>query len=286
MKLSFFNYLLLLAMSVLSTNCGKAPSADSVNSVNSTPVQKKFSAIIGGQVVDYDDPIRKRTVFVGDTDNTNQVCAGAIISQRLILTAAHCLKKSARNPKEASNYKIAFLLNFRDKSPEHFQVRNVVAAIPNENYASRRQLPKDQLDIGLVKIEGTIPTGYEVPQIAGSSSELNSGAKIALAGYGKFDPNQDTDVNLRSVEKTIEDSHFSETEFSIDQHDSKGACHGDSGGPSFLVDGGMLKLIGIARGGYDVGDINNPSCQKYMVYTKVSAIWNWIKNTAASVSSL
>jgi secreted trypsin-like serine protease len=225
--------------------------------------------IIGGTLVPAGDPVAATTVLVTDG---NFICTGSLIDTDMVVTAAHC---TAAN---VADLKIVFATDFNSISQG--EVRPITGLQANPGWQGEQATGADQHDIALMRINGSLPTGYHPAQLldASASAALRKGDTTLLAGYGITNAStQDGAGVLREVEVPIS-KQLGQTEVILDQRKGKGACHGDSGGPAFTTDG---RLWGVTNRGYP--DNAPDDCAHYAVYTRIEAYADWISATETAL---
>lgn len=242
-----------------------------------------FNTIIGGQDVQQGDAVQANTVLVVGKDGEDTfICSGSIIDKDIVLTAAHCLGTDG-----LAKVVVVFRTSIQSQGP-------VVQV------TDRRRMPDfldragnqdtDWHDLALVKLASPIPAGYSVAKFLPSKDMLKTGTTVTLAGYGittpVADPNGQSDGGagtLRKVDVSVTNAAYGDTEFLVSETNSKGACHGDSGGPAFVKSGSNLFLMGVASRLTEKdrvannGDVGDFSCSVEMVYTNALAQMDWIR---------
>lgn len=220
--------------------------------------------IVGGTLVNEDrDGFAKTVVALYDV-SSGALCTGSIISQNMVLTAAHCIPSNANN---------LFLIFGADVRSSARQIRRANAAVVHPLWSSRHNEIKNTGDIAMVRFDGGLPAGFHAAQVLSDARVLTVGKPVLLAGYGITNASTQAGAGvLRKVAVTIEDPQFSVTEVSLKQN-SRGACHGDSGGPAYVVVNGQPLLFGVtSRGNNDPFD----SCLVGSVYTSIPAQMSFV----------
>ena len=229
------------------------------------------TGILGGDTVAADQPAAKHVALLRATNGKDEyICTAVLIARNTVLTAAHC----------GADLQQGELLFSTDLSTDEEDLRRPVVEVhvqPKFGQTMQRlqdgQAPrglKNWGDLAILKFSGRTPRGFRSVQI-GDGTQLSDGQTVLLAGYGQSnttDPN--SAGQLRQVEVRIKKANYSKDEFTVDQSEGEGACHGDSGGPAFVTDKGKLYLVGITSR----GTANN--CQREGIYTRVSPFVDWI----------
>lgn len=257
--------LTIYLLSACSQSPGTNPEENSNNSVDSSTEE----LIIGGKQVTKKSEIAKTTVSLINTEQ-GTLCTGSILSDEVVITAAHC---ADGNPK---NMQISF-------GPKSFgvAVRPVSEYRVSPVWMVRHDQEKNNGDIALIRFTGGVPESFHAVSVMKNSHKLSDGESVTLAGFGISNGVTGAGSGkLRSVDVKIDDAQYSATEVSIDQTKHKGACHGDSGGPAFVQgNDGEILLWGVTSRG-----INDPldHCAGDSIYTKISPYTRWINSVTRS----
>ncbi len=230
------------------------------------------SYIIGGQEVVATDPIQASTIGIFDPSpdgRSGALCTGTLIRKDMVVTAAHCLSNSGRNPT---------LIFGPDLHSPMATRREAEAVAINPKWKTNAGKGMDQGDIAIVKFAGGLPRGYKAVPTLSADKDIKAGAEVTLAGYGISNAQTKTGSGkLRRTEVSILKNRIGKSEMILDQAHGRGACHGDSGGPAFLRQGRKLVLAGVTNRGYPAHAPDD--CAHQVVYTKLPAYRSWIKKS-------
>ncbi len=226
-------------------------------------------------------------------------CTASAISTQFILTAAHCLKglTVAEDQTPDSVYIILSNKPWKSKfNPKLWYAAEKIYVHPKYKKTESGGSPDD---IALIKLKKPLPQDY-VTELA-RLSDLNSSMVMTLAGYGmrsnlKNLSEAETKKNLGElfqVTKVISSYDINQLTIQIDQHDQKGICSGDSGGPGLIYNPDLEKYmtIGVVSGNRwftDDKEIFDPEnkldCFGFAVYTNVMnpIYYDWIQKIIIS----
>lgn len=203
--------------------------------------------IVGGEPALSDGQIARTTVMIiGQLEKSQYICTGSILDKDMIVTAAHCLK--------AKPEKLRLVFGTETR---------VVDGYIRAKYD----------DIGLIRVHGGIPSVFQPAKLF--SGSLRAGDPVIVAGFGITNAKTGSGAGtLREAEVKIE-SALGETEVLIDQSVGRGACHGDSGGPAYAINGNQLLLWGVISRAYS--EMADDDCAHGVVYLRIAAFDSWIR---------
>jgi len=244
----------------------------------------KDSRIIGGS-----DTLPHSWNWIAYLELNGKKCAGSILNNEWILTAAHCVYPRLYPPAIA-------IINVHDLSNlKDSKTYKIIDAIIHENYDFKQH----DYDVALLKVEKMVLDRKKsnivcLPQAKTKPSEDISAEHCFVGGWGDrlahkpresstFASKHDFPGILQSVkvnilpDKTCQNAYknnfHAETELCAGgkYNLGKDACQGDSGGPLICLKNNEPILVGIVSWGYGCGQKEYPG-----VYTRVSKFMNWI----------
>ncbi|XP_040191811.1 mast cell protease 1A-like [Rana temporaria] len=198
------------------------------------------------------------------TGNTYKRCGGILISEDVVLTAAHC---------NDTNMQVILGAHNIMSKENSWQVIKVCKMVPHHEHE------KPGNDIMLLKLrEKAVLNRYVLPlPINHTERKVKPGNVCSVAGWGRYKVyNNDEAPTLRKVDVKVVSAEICSKTFpkidvkkficAGDPQEEKYAYNGDSGGPLFCG----KDLQGIVQGG------DKPPTG---LYTKVSSHVKWIKQT-------
>lgn len=265
---------LFLSLSLLSA-C--SPQAFHVHNGSEVP------SIVGGQVVE--NEIFAKHVVALYNQKSSVLCTATLITKNVLLTAAHCA-----NIDKATDYFVFFT-----KSPRYDRDVIFRRVIDIRIFDYNPEAVRNRRDLALVRFQGELPAGYE-PMPLPTAQDLKGMGKIFYAaGYGTVTAREDLgdrqSGTLRYTQLQIMEGRISPqlSQFTVDQADGRGICHGDSGGPAFIKLNGRRILIGVASAVYalDKNAKKNPGfdmCRQNSIYISTFYYLDWIRKTSAALA--
>ncbi|XP_039451329.1 trypsin-2-like [Culex pipiens pallens] len=235
-------------------------------SINPTNSRK----IVGGFQIDISEvPYQVSLQWYG-----RHACGGSIISERWILTAAHCMDDNL----DPATHQV------RVGSTEHADGGRLVPVLSihvHPNYDDRDL----QFDYTLLELDETLEFGETVQPIELATEEPKDGELSLVSGWGQTQNEEESRDLLRAVVVPIVDRTRCGEAYRVDfetlpesmicagdwEQGGRDACYGDSGGP-LVVDG---KLAGIVSTGDGCAKPGAPG-----IYANVVTVREWIREVS------
>jgi len=249
--------------------------------------------IVKGQRVEPEDPIAAHTVSIMDPNpDIGQYCTAVVLARDVLLTAAHCFNDKSRrayalfstayNPKLNMKQqplikirRIAVHAEYSQEKGDAYDEKILNAERPDQLVSPGRPL----YDIALAYLDQKIPDSYQPAPLAGRNADLVNG-EITTAGFGCTSTNCRGKNNiLRKVAMRYVKSFPEASMVALTAESRQGSCSGDSGGPDFIDEGGILRVFALVSTGPD-------ACEAGLsVDTLVSPYKGWIEQAVSAVRS-
>jgi len=272
----------------VSTAEGRARSFDTLNpnSHHSQVCGRKFvrrGRIVGGNVASYAEWPWQVSLRQYKSGQFKHKCGAALITNRWIITAAHCVKDIA-----PSNLLVRIgeynVLNLNE--PHKHIDRRVQKVVTHRNFDKFTY----EYDIALLEMQSPVSFQPNIIPICLPSTDSSLVGQIGtVTGWGRLSEFGQISPVLREVKlPIISNSKCMRLYRNSGQNEwipnifmcagtaagGQDSCEGDSGGP-LVVKGknGRWSLAGIISWGIGCGDRNRPG-----VYTRISEFRKWINN--------
>lgn len=271
MKLNGFFAIIVAALGLSAC----APSGKLLKSVDGKILNLAENSpfnIINGKDIEPTDEFGASIAGIYNLEN-NALCTGSLIADSYVLTAAHCVGKDPRNLR----------VFFGSSLDTIVAINKVSGAVIPKFFGQRFEQVNDWGDIALLKIEGSLPQGYKPIQLL-PLDILKSGENTVIAGYGLNDGEKKEGSGiLRKTSVIISNPNHGNSEASLDQRNGTGACHGDSGGPAYVLTESGYALWGVTSRGLEDPD---DKCNQFAIYTKAVSYSEWINQSRIELLNL
>ncbi|XP_065582909.1 venom protease-like isoform X2 [Artemia franciscana] len=236
---------------------------------------KIFPSIVGGKTA----TPGSHPWIASIMENSNHICGGALVSNKHVLTAAHCVL-------QGNDYTVRLGEHDQDDKTDPNQIdMPVKEVVTHQDYITTRTGIKN--DIALVVLETPVALTSRIAPICLPYGDLReydfANSEATASGWGKLTSGGEFASILQEVNlKIVPQNDCSKVWRSIkDQHicaraPGKDSCDGDSGGPLTVFDSktGLNYLIGLVSFG-----LRNRCADKKFpgVYTRITSYMDWIE---------
>jgi secreted trypsin-like serine protease len=229
-------------------------------------VAQQSEAIINGTPIAADSLPGVGLLLVEEATLT-EFCTATLVSDRLLLTAAHCV---AQIP---TGSQVAFFTGSDISAPDAAsQMLAVSSYAPNPAFSAMAQPPgtlADYHDIAVVQLaQPTTIAPVKMVRPAEVGVLLKTGSSMRIAGYGETAASRSSSVGTK-VEGTTALAAVGNSEIMISRAPAAQTCDGDSGGPTLAGPADDLRVVGVTSR----GDV---TCSLGSFETRVDSYLTWI----------
>lgn len=246
-----------------------------------------------GERVEPEDPIASHTVSIMDPDpDVGQYCSAVVLARDVLLTAAHCFNDKSRrayalfstayNPRVSNKQqplikirRIAIHAEYSQEKGDAYDEKILKAEQAEQLVSPGKPL----YDIALAYLDEKIPDSYLPTPLAGGSIDFTNGV-ITTAGYGCTTTVCRGKTNiLRKMPMNYVKTFPEAGMVVLSAGPRHGSCAGDSGGPDFIDEAGVLRVFALVSTGPD-------SCEAGLsVDTLIEPYKGWIEQAMSAVRS-
>ncbi|MBS1971881.1 MAG: trypsin-like serine protease [Bdellovibrionales bacterium] len=235
--MKLFLYIGMTALVLTACSSRENVSNDESEIANAiTSCDSGSSGIVNGTSVTAQDPDSKRAVLlIIHRGKIVTSCTGTPISDRVILTAGHCLKDVKKGDVDVVFNSDISCSAMANSIPS-------VDILIHKDYKGDNQA---KFDLAMLKLESPIPSSY-LPQSIYDGKAPLSNDQVLMIGYGVTSESIHDSMHLRKTTKSFKtETAIRDQNIGFDQRTGGGVCSGDSGGPVYVQVGGEYKIIAV-----------------------------------------
>jgi secreted trypsin-like serine protease len=215
-------------------------------------------------------------MVVGIRGNRGTLCTGTALAHDLVLTAAHCVAPQG-------HYQV---LAGRGARP------NAIARIALHPRYDGRNYTRGKVtaDVALIKLARPLPARI-VPAALGGGEDgtVTSGDRLVVAGYGVTVIGRDSSTGVARMATLVATGRPGSLQVRLIDPATRGerlglgGCIGDSGGPAFRDNNGLLRVIGVVS--WSTGPAESEGCGGMTGVTPLTLYRAWIVEQAKKMGA-
>jgi secreted trypsin-like serine protease len=242
------------------------------------PVSKTRDEIIGGEKVPFGDPDQQLVArLMIHKPNQVSVCTATLISDHVLLTAAHCVTGVEPDAIEAKFFTA-------EGCPVN-KMRETTLAV--ERLVLHKDFdgsPQSLADLAVLYLKDAAPAEQvRVPLLRANDKPTSD--RLLFMGFGITDEAQRDSLTLRRIHKSFKDDlEFRDRALIVNQTQERGGfCRGDSGAPIIAEVWGEPFILGVNSA--NVGLKPNTECHTLSLAMNVSPFRDWIERNRESLEN-
>lgn len=262
----------LLAMAAIMSACGGSTHEQAKNA-------QLAAGIVGGKMADESQDAGYWAVAQLELEPDDSLCSGVLISENLILTAAHCVS-------DISSSKIGSAF-FPQAGDQRIRIKKMIVhpdyGSNNDEDENFNSIGTNQNDLAILQLARPVAAPLmAVPLAQPNSVTKPDSVRVRIYGFGRKYMADDEDPELRFADLT---GSLNLSKGRIEFPRSKsGTCKGDSGGPSFLISGSDVRVAGITSYRYGYNRYASDKCKSATHSMWVPSHLSWIRKTMQALS--
>jgi secreted trypsin-like serine protease len=234
------------------------------------PVSKGRDDIIGGEKVPFGDPDQQLVVrLMIHKSNQVSVCTATLISDHVVLTAAHCVAKVDPDAIEAK----FFTAESCPVNKMRETTRTGERLVLHKDFDGS---PQSHADLALVYLNDEAPPEQvRLPLLRDNDKPTSD--RLLFMGFGITDETKTDSLTLRRVHKSFKDDlEFRDRALIVNQMQERGGfCRGDSGAPIIAEVWGEPFILGVNSA--NVGIKPMTECHTLSLAMNIAPFKAWIE---------
>jgi len=248
---------------------------------NAHTLADRIARIMGGKPVPQGE--HPECCLIGQKNPNGSIhwfCTGVLVHPRIVLSAAHCHQPPGL---------VANIVALKCENEDQLGNAEIISArrtLVHPSYALTRKLR--DISVLVLRKEATV-----APVPIASTDEISAATRTKLVGFGNDDElsirgfgiKREVEVDITHIRRTPTDDLDTDEEqldFESDLEFVAGgsgydSCNGDSGGPAYILVGGVRKLAGLTSRA--TGNATKP-CGEGGIYTRVDKNLDFVQDVA------